>query len=613
MISLKRMLLAIAVVTVFASVALAARGGTGDPFGDRVSKDVYTNGAKGDYLAGFHIKGGLTADCTTCHGDKPSVDDSEGVINAKCVECHGTYKELGDQAKKADPKAISAHSGHLVDPSCTSCHAGHVTSFPYCNNCHIFPMKIAFARQKVPYVPEDLTLYKNTVPNRVEKTDIVVIGAGGSGMVAAMEIANSGKKVILLEKMPILGGSSLLSTGGLNATGTKLQKENGVKDSVDLFIKDTLWVGKGSNDKELVKVLAEKSASAVDWFLNKGGELSLDMALYGGTSAPRMHFTKSGGIGRYMSAVLAKELNKSSADIRLNSKAVRINADKNGRVTGVLVQGKTTGLYEIKADAVILATGSYANNPAIVSKYNPSFFGMVSSTQPGSHGDGITLAENVGAKIISLEKVQIHPNIAAGTSLMITLAMRTNGGILVNKEGKRFMNDNAPRNEIGVGILQQTGQTVYLIYDDAVVSKRKSVHEGYVRLGFVKEADSPEKLAELMGVPKDAFAATMKRYAEFHKNQKDADFNRKELAEPLTTGKLYAIEVIPAIGGTLGGVVIDTNTRVLDKNNKPIAGLYASGEVVGGWHGDDRYGGNAVAGNIVFGRISAENAMKLVK
>lgn len=583
-----------------------------DTFGDMKSKEVYGSGAKGDYLAGDHIRQGFAADCGTCHGEDLSVDDSESVLNAKCIDCHGSYKELGDIAKK-ESKAISAHAGHLADPSCTTCHGGHVQSFVYCNNCHIFPMEIVYARQKIPYVPEDLSLYKKSVPNRVEKTDVVIIGAGGSGMVAAMEVAGAGKKVILLEKMPILGGSSLLSTGGMNATGTKLQKENGITDSVDLFVKDTFTVGKGTNTKEIVEILAKQSNSAVEWFLNKGGELVLDTALYGGTSAPRMHYTNTGGIGRYMVSILSRELDKSGADVRLNSKVVRINRDGKGRVTGVLVKGKTEGLYEVQASAVILATGSYANNPSVISKYHPEYSGMVTSAQPGAHGDGLYLAEDIGAKLINLEKVQIHPNIAAGTSLMITLAMRTNGGILVNKEGKRFMNDNAPRNEIGVGILKQTAKTVYLIYDDSVVNKRKSVHEGYVRLGFVKEADTPEKLAEIIGIPKDVFADTMKRYAEFYKAGNDSEFGRKELAEPLNKGKLYAIEVIPAIGGTLGGVVIDANTRVMDKGGKVIPGLFASGEVVGGWHGDDRYGGNAVAGNIVFGRIAAENAMKLVK
>lgn len=277
-----------------------------------------------------------------------------------------------------------------------------------------------------------------------------------------------------------------------------------------------------------------------------------------------------------------------------------------------MTNGKNTGLYRISAPTVLLATGSYANNGTLVSKFHPEFFGMVTSAQPGSHGDGIYLGQDVGAKVTHLERVQVHPNIASGTSLMITLAMRTNGGILVNNKGQRFYNDNAPRNELGAAMLKQPAQKVWLIYDDAVVAKRPKVHQGYVRLGVVTEGDTPEALAKKLGLPAEEFAKTMKRYAGFVKAKNDADFGRKELPEPLNQGKIYAIDVVPAIGGTLGGLRTDARTHVFDTNGKKIPGLLAAGEVVGEWHGDDRYGGNAVAGNIVFGRISAQEAAAAV-
>ena len=403
-----------------------------------------------------------------------------------------------------------------------------------------------------------------------------------------------------------------MSTGGMNVAGSKQQKAAGVVDTPEMFVEDTLKVGKGTNDKTLVRVLAENSNSALQWFESLGGKLDLDTGVYGGCQAPRMHYTKSGGIGRYMVKEMKAALEKSSADVRVNSQVVRLETDRSGRVTGVLVKGKNTGLYRITAPTVLLATGSFANNGELVSKYHPEFFGMVTSAQPGSHGDGIYLGKNVGAKVSHLERVQVHPNIASGTSLMITLAMRTNGGILVNNKGLRFYNDNAPRNELGAAMLKQPAQKVWLIYDDAVVAKRPKVHQGYVKLGVVTEAQTPQALAEKLGLPPQAFADTMKRYAGFVAAKEDKDFGRKELPEPLNHGKLYAIDVVPAIGGTLGGLRTDAQTRVLDENGKPIAGLLAAGEVVGEWHGDDRYGGNAVAGNIVFGRIAADQAAAAV-
>lgn len=550
------------------------------------------------------------ADCSTCHpNDK--VTDSQSEIDKKCATCHGSYESLGKKDMAAGQK-ISAHAGHLSIDSCTTCHGGHEASFAYCNNCHIFDMPMKFGRQKIAYTPVDLSIYRDAMPNRTEKADFVVVGAGGAGIAAAIEASRKGLKTIVLEKMPIIGGSSLLSTGGMNVAGSKQQKAAGINDTPEMFTQDTLKVGKGTNDKVLVNVLTEQSNSALEWFEALGGKLDLDPGVYGGCQAPRMHYTKSGGIGRYMIKEMKPTLEKSGADVRVNSQVVRLERDKNGAVTDVLVKGKNTGLYRISAPTVLLATGSYANNGKLVSKYHPEFFGMVTSAQPGSHGDGIYLGQDVGAKVTHLERVQVHPNIASGTSLMITLAMRTNGGILVNNKGQRFYNDNAPRNELGAAMLKQPAQKVWLIYDDAVVAKRPKVHQGYVRLGVVTEGDTPEALAKKLGLPAEEFAKTMKRYAGFVKAKNDADFGRKELPEPLNQGKIYAIDVVPAIGGTLGGLRTDARTHVLDNNGKKIPGLLAAGEVVGEWHGDDRYGGNAVAGNIVFGRIAAQEAAAAV-
>lgn len=576
---------------------------------DTPAKEIYSQGAKSDYLAGFHQRK-MSADCVTCHATT-TVSDSETEIDANCQKCHGSYKEMGnkDLAKGTE---VSPHRGHLSITSCTTCHGGHRASFAYCNNCHIFNMPMKFGRAKVAYTPEDLSIYENAIPNRVEQADVVIIGGGGAGMVAAIELSKAGKKAVLLEKMPILGGSSLLATSGMNVVGSQPQKDAGINDTVDIFVKDSLHLGKGENDKDLIRILGEKSNDAYQWFVDHGGKLQLQKGKTGGTTNARQLYTPAGGIGRYMIDIIKPALLESGADARVNSKVVKIIQNDKGEVTGVLVKGKNTGLYQIDAKTVILATGSYANNGKLIAKLQPQFDGIITTAQPGSHGDGLQLASKVGAQINHLERVQMHPNAAAGTTIMIGQTLRNNGGILVNNTGKRFIDDQAPRNTLGPAILKQPGGYAFLIYNDEIAKKRQKIHEGYVRLGFVKEADSPKELAAALGLPEKQFVETMENYGKFYDQKADPEFGRKELLSSLR-GKLYAIQVIPGIGGTLGGLKANTRMQVLDTNGKVIPNLLACGEVVGEWHGMDRYGGNAVTGNIVFGKIAAQTALDNLK
>ena len=576
-------------------------------------KQIYINGAKGDGLAGWHMKSRANETCTDCHGSSGVVDDSATDINARCTTCHGNEDELAKKtaAKRGD---INPHKSHMGSIACTSCHAGHTASFPYCQNCHSFTMPIAFGGAKPQWVPTDFSLYAKAKPNRVEKTDIVIVGAGGSGVVAAIEARAQGKSVILLEQMPIIGGSSLLSAGGMNAAGTKVQKSVGVLDDTpQIMFDDTMRVGRNANDPELVRFLAEQSNAALEWFQSLGGELTVNPNSSGaGGTKPRTHFTKIGGIGRYMFAVFRTKLETVGASVRINSEVVRLNTDKDGRVTGVLVKGKYTGLYEVQAGATILATGSFANNQALITRTHPELAGAVTSAQPGALGAGIVLGEAIGAKLIDMDGVQIHPTVAKGTTTLVSQQMRTTGGILVNSDGKRFVNDTDVRSKVGAAILAQPGKSAFLIFDDSVAKARQALVDGYRRLGFLKVGTSIGDLAKQTGIPPAALEKTLKDYADYHANKKDPEFGRASIPQPLTNGNRYAIEVVPAVGGSLGGLVIDTTTQVIGTDGKPIRGLFASGETTGGVHGKDRYGGNAVAQNIVFGRTAAASAVKFI-
>jgi len=576
--------------------------------------------AKGDFLADMHMGKGI--ECSSCHGSKIVVDDNETIVNKNCIECHGSLDKMAltqkaveeDQLSgKNEEEGINPHKSHLGKINCTACHHGHTTSWTYCLGCHSFNLKIPFgtvaAQLPATELPEVQKVPKKI---KVEKTDIVIIGSGATGLTAAITAHDRGARVIVLEKMPITGGNSQLAAGGMNACETKFQKEKGIKDSCEIMYEDTMKGGKNLNDPELVKILTKNSAASVDWLTSIGADLS-DVGRMGGASVNRTHRPSGGyAVGAHIVKVLRENAEDRKIDIRVNSRVVKILEDKKGRVTGVLVEGKHSKLYEISAKAVIIAAGGFSANPERVAYYQPSFKGMTSSNQPGATGDGEDLGTGAGGYLIDMKEIQIHPTVAAGSRILITEAVRGNGAILVNHEGKRFVNELTTRDAASAAILAQTGKSAYLVFDEGIRKSLKQI-DGYFHLNLVVEGDTLKGLAAKIGVPADALETTIETYNKEYDQKNDPEFNRPDIPLPIRTPKYYAIEVKPGVHYTMGGLKINTKSQVMAKDGKPISGLYAAGEGTGGVHGANRLGGNSISQTITFGRIAGEAAVKQAK
>jgi len=280
-------------------------------------------------------------------------------------------------------------------------------------------------------------------------------------------------------------------------------------------------------------------------------------------------------------------------------------------VTGVQVEGKHRGLYVIKAKAVVVASGGFSANAAMVESYRPEYKGMTTSNQPGATGDGMKVGESAGGKLIDMKEIQIHPTVAAGSRILITEAVRGNGAILVNKEGRRFVNELTTRDAASAAILRQQGKTAYLIIDENIRKSLRQI-EGYFHLGLVKEGATLKELAVAIGVPPEDLEATVAKYNAAVDAKNDAEFKRPDLPRPIRAPKFYALGVQPGIHYTMGGLKIDSRAQVIDKEGKPIPGLYAAGEVTGGVHGANRLGGNSIAETVTFGRISGASAARAV-
>lgn len=446
-----------------------------------------------------------------------------------------------------------------------------------------------------------------------QQADIVVIGAGGAGMTAAVQAAQDGvENVVVLEKMPITGGNTTRATGGLNAAFTEYQKADGIEDSVELFAEDTMKGGKNLNDPALVQVLTEHSADAVDWVNEIGGDLSV-VGMFGGASVKRIHRpSDTSAVGPMLVTALNEELEELGIPVFLETKAEHILVDENGAVFGVEATDRNGNVMGIKCKAVVLATGGFGANSDLVVKYQPGLAGFCTTNHSGATGDGIVMAKELGAGLTDIEQIQTHPTVNPETTDMYTEGVRGNGAILVNMEGRRFVNELETRDVVSEAILSQTGGQCYMIFDQAVRDSLSAI-ESYIKKGIVTEADTPEELGKAIGIDGAALAETLGQYAGIQASGNDTEFGREDMAQPLNQPKYYAALCAPAVHHTMGGVKINTGTQVLKADGTAIPGLFAAGEVVGGVHGANRLGGNAVTDIVVFGRVAGSAAGAYVK
>ena len=499
-------------------------------------------------------------------------------------------------------------------------------------------------------VESDATAEDSTVD-----ADVVVVGAGGAGMTAAITAAAEGKSVVILESQSMVGGNSVRATGGMNAGKTVYQDENefgesagvektlktaaekyadnetitalaktvseqwaayqanptGYFDSVELMELDTMIGGKGINDPELVETLCANSADAIDW-LDEHGITLHNVSSFGGASVKRIHRPvnaegKTVSVGSYMIPLLEENCKKAGVQILLNTTANEILTDANGAAAGIKATGSTGETVTVNAKAVVLTTGGFGANLDMVVKYKPELKGFMTTNAAGIQGQGIEMAQAIGAATVDMDQIQIHPTVEANTAALITEGLRGDGAVLINEEGQRFIDEVGTRDVVSAAEIAQTGSYSWLVVDQAMVDA-SSVIQGYIKKGYTVTGETYEELGEAMGVDAAAFAETMEKWNGYVEAKNDPDFGRTSFANPLNTAPYYAVKVTAGVHHTMGGLKINANTEVLNEKGEVIPGLFAAGEVTGGVHGANRLGGNAVADFTVFGRIAGAAA-----
>ena len=430
--------------------------------------------------------------------------------------------------------------------------------------------------------PDD---YKTAVENDAAAedstvdADVVVVGAGGAGMTAAITAAAEGKSVVILESQSMVGGNSVRATGGMNAGKTVYQDENefgesagvektlktaaekyadnetitalaktvseqwaayqanptGYFDSVELMELDTMIGGKGINDPELVETLCANSADAIDW-LDEHGITLHNVSSFGGASVKRIHRPvnaegKTVSVGSYMIPLLQENCEKAGVKMMLDTTATEILTDANGAAVGVKATGASGETVTVNAKAVVLATGGFGANLDMVVKYKPELKGFMTTNAPGIQGQGIEMAQAIGAATVDMDQIQIHPTVEANTAALITEGLRGDGAILINEEGQRFIDEVGTRDVVSAAEIAQTGSYSWLVVDQAMVDA-SSVIQGYIKKGYTVTGATYEELGKAMGVDAAAFAETMEKWNGYVEAKNDPDFGRTSFATP---------------------------------------------------------------------------------
>ena len=453
--------------------------------------------------------------------------------------------------------------------------------------------------------------------------DVVVIGAGGAGFSAAITARNAGANVVLLEKMPAVGGNSLISGAEMNAAKNWVQPKLGINDdSPELHAEDTFKGGDGKGDMKVINVMTHQALDAAKWCRDYLGVRFEDdnLFFFGGHSRKRA-LIPVGHTGTEFIAKFQAKADELGIPVITNMKAEELIKDKDGRVVGVKATMDGSEYTFNAKGGVVLATGGFGANPEMVKKYNPKIDERFKTTDaPGSTGEALYMAERAGAELVNMGYIQTYPicDPLSGAIELIADA-RFDGAIMLNQEGKRFVEELQRRDVLSEAILNQTGRYCWVLWNDKIGSISNTVkahaneYEAFTKQGIMTTCDDLKCIADFTKIPFDQLQKTVKRVSDMAGKGNDKDFNHRAGLMDMQQGKYYVIKAVPSTHHTMGGVRINEKAEALTAEGKVIPGLWAAGEVTGVTHGTNRLGGNAYTDIIVFGRIAGEAAAKAAK
>ena len=441
----------------------------------------------------------------------------------------------------------------------------------------------------------------------VKTFDVVVVGSGAAGLSAAIEAAEAGAKVAVIEKLPMAGGSTLLSGGYVYGTGSSVQKKAGIKDSPEALAQYWSERAEGVADAGQIKLVAEKSGETLDWLMNMGVQFP-KLVPTGTSPVARAHQTANGGTG--IVSPMKKYADSKNVAFFMETAATKLLTNGKGAVTGIAAKGKDGKAIEFRAKSVVLATGGFDRNPDLESELTPDYQTANTFVAVGNTGDGIVMAQKVGAVIeghggvIGFRGVPGESTFMTDVSGLIWIP-----SLYVNKEGKRFVSESADYPLFHQALNKQTDKISFLIFDAATYQPAldKAVEKGVAFSG-----DTLDAVAAAAGIDAAGLAATVADYNKMIARGKDTQFGKNVKGlPPIAKPKFYALQVAVATLGTMTGLKIDLDTHVLNAKGEAIPGLYAAGEIANGGFFNQVYpaSGTSIQMSLTFGRIAGKAAI----
>ena len=585
-IMMKKTLITALIATVFAGGAMAAA----------VTAEGTGVGKHGDVTVAVTFDGGKITDIKV-------VKEQENKVLAR-----GVYTDLKDQVIATNSADLDVISGAT-----------------FSSKGFLDAVKDAAKKAGVTLSKADKKAIKKVAKDLPKNSsyDVVVVGAGGAGFSAAIEAKNAGANVVLLEKMPAVGGNSLISGAEMNAAKNWVQPKLGINDdSPELHAEDTYKGGDMKGDMKVINVMTHNALDAALWCRDYLGVRFEDdnLFFFGGHSRKRA-LIPVGHTGTEFITKFQAKADELGIPVITNMKMTDLILDKDGRVSGVKATMNGAEYTFNAKGGVVLATGGFGANKEMVKKYNPKIDERFMTTDaPGTTGEALYIAEKAGAELVNMGYIQTYPICDPISGVIELIAdSRFDGAIMLNQEGKRFVEELDRRDVLSEAILNQTGGYCWVLWNDNIgkisntVGTHTTEYDAFTKQGIMATCDDLKCIADFTKIPFDQLKKTVDRVTSMAGKGNDKDFHHRGGLMDMSQGKYYVIKAVPSTHHTMGGIRINEKAQALTKEGKVIQGLWAAGEVTGVTHGTNRLGGNAYTDIIVFGRIAGKAAAEAAK